>query len=402
MALFVTSEIGRLKKVLLHRPGYELENLTPKWLSQLLFDDIPWLEKAQQEHDAFKALLVNEGVEVVYLENLVSESLVNEKVKSAFIDQFIEEADILSVSMKKRVKDYLLSLDTLKMVKRTMAGIPKTKLEVSRNLSLLEHIDDYPFITDPMPNLYFTRDPFSVIFDGVSIHKMKNEVRARETIYGEYIFKYHPLYQNVPVFYHRDEEPSIEGGDILLLRKEVIAIGISERTHPDAIESLAKRLFESTPIRTILAIDLPKKRAFMHLDTILTQVDHTHFLVHHAFLNKLNIYVLTPGKKAVSIKINPRKETLKRVFSRYLQTSITMIPCGGDDVIASDREQWNDGANTLAIAPGKVIVYARNTITNKLLKEYGIEVLPILASELSRGRGGPHCMSMPLEREDPS
>ncbi|MDY0211178.1 MAG: arginine deiminase [Acholeplasma sp.] len=396
--LNVASEIGVLKRVLLHRPGLELEHLTPKWLNQLLFDDIPWLKKAQEEHDEFKALLEKEGIEVVYLEDLVAESLINRKVVDSFVDQFISESAIHNPHAIKRLKTYLLSLDKKSMVKEMMSGIPKSKLKGKRAYSLKERIEEYPFFTDPMPNLYFTRDPFSIILDGVSIHKMYSNVRNRETIFGEYIFKYHPDYQSAPKYYDRNEPSSLEGGDILVLNHETIAIGISERTDPDAIETLANRLFTNTDIKTIVAIDMPKKRAFMHLDTVLTQVDHCKFVVHHDFLGKKDIFIITQGSKINTLKIEKKTETIKRVFSRVLKNAITMLPCGGDDPIASDREQWNDGANTLAIAPGVVIVYERNTISNKLLVENGIKIIPIKASELSRGRGGPRCMSMPLIR----
>ena len=182
--------------------------------------------------------------------------------------------------------------------------------------------------------------------------------------------------------------------------KKMVAVGISERTDPDAIETLSHQLFEQTNVEYVIAIDMPKKRAFMHLDTILTQVDLYKFLVHHDFLQKLNIYIIKKGSKKESLVITKKYETLKRVFSRLLKNSITMIPCGNNDAIASDREQWNDGANTLAISPGVVIVYERNPITNKLLQAEGIKVIPMTSSELSRGRGGPRCMSMPLYRED--
>ncbi len=400
ISLNVTSEVGQLKKVLLHRPGLELEHLTPKWLNQLLFDDIPWLKRAQEEHDEFKKILEDHQVEVFYLEDLVSESLSNKQVKNQFIEQFIDEAGVINKQTKKKLRAYLSSLNTKEMVKETMSGIPKTKLEGVRLVSLKERIEDYPFITDPMPNLYFTRDPFSIIFDGVSINKMHRNVRERETIYGDYIFTYHPSFKDKKRFYERTEKPSIEGGDILVLSKKVVAIGISERTNPDAIELIAKSLFELSELEYVVAIDMPKKRAFMHLDTILTQVNTYQFLVHHDFLKKLNIYLIRRGSKKDHLVIEHKEETLKRVFSRLLKNAITMIPCGANDAIASDREQWNDGANTLAISPGVVIVYERNTITNKLLEQEGIKVIPMASSELSRGRGGPRCMSMPLERLD--
>ena len=218
--LNVTSEVGKLKKVLLHRPGLELEHLTPKWLNQLLFDDIPWLDKAQEEHDEFRNILVANGVEVVYLDDLVVEALADKQVKNSFINQFIKESSVHNKNTIKKLKAYLNSLSLSLMVKETMAGIPKTKLEGYRLTSLKERIDDYPFLTDPMPNLYFTRDPFSVIAGGVTINKMFSNVRQRETIYAEYIFKYHKQYHNSPQFYSRYFDSSIEGGDILVINEK--------------------------------------------------------------------------------------------------------------------------------------------------------------------------------------
>jgi len=400
LPLNVYSEVAPLKRVLLHRPGKELENLTPKWLKELLFDDIPWLEKAQEEHDYFKNILNAHGVEVVYLDDLVAESLYTPQIKKEFINQFIYESHVTNPTTQKKIIDYFLSIDTKEMIHHTMAGIAKVNLPGFKKRSLKDHIRDYPFITDPMPNLYYTRDPFAIVFDGVSLNKMFKKARRRETIYGEYIFKYHPLYKNTKHFYSRYDRYSIEGGDILVLTDQIIAIGISERTEPDAIEAIAKTLFEKTDAQVILAIDLPKKRSSMHLDTVLTQVDIDKFLIHTDFQGKLNVYEIYRGIKPGTLKMFEKEYSIKRLFSYHLKRKITLIPCGGDNEVASDREQWGDGANALCISPGVVVVYERNQITNQLLRAEGITTLMIPSSELSRGRGGPRCMSMPLVRDD--
>ncbi len=405
--LNVFSEIGPLKTVLLHRPGRELENLTPKWLEQLLFDDIPWLELAREEHDAFAAVFRKLGVQVVYLTDLVVESLeVDETIKSLFINQFIEESNITSDTLKEVVRTYLYSFRNLhQMVEMTMSGIRKSEVPNFTKRTLSDYIKDYPFVTDPMPNLYFTRDPFSIIGNGVSISKMYTTTRSRETIYGDYIFKYHPKYKNkdIPKYYQRTDLSTIEGGDILVLSNEVIAIGVSQRTHPAAIEKLAKNIFYKYPscFTTILAFDIPKSRSYMHLDTVFTQVDHDKFLIHHDFRKQIKAFELTKDlTRDNKLIVVPIEDKLKNILKMYLHKEITLIPCGGSDTVSSDREQWNDGANTICIRPGEVIVYERNHITNNLLKENGVICHTIPSSELSRGRGGPRCMSMPLYREN--
>ena len=404
--LKVQSEIGRLKTVLLHRPGKELENLTPKWLEQLLFDDIPWLDLAQQEHDQFAQLLRDHGVEVLYLTDLVAETLdSNPSVKEAFIQQFVLESQITSETLTDIITNHLRSIsNTKELIELTMAGIKKTELPGFTKRSLTDHIRDYPFVTDPMPNLYFTRDPFAVIHHGVAIGKMYTKTRDRETIYGEFIFKHHPRYKDpsIACFYDRKQIPTLEGGDILVLNKEVIAIGVSERTHPAAIEKLAKNLFYQFPtsIQKILAFDIPKMRSSMHLDTIFTQVDDGVFLTHSSVNHEMDVFeVVRHPSLEGKLLITPLYKKLDEILEYYLNQKITLIPCGGEDSISSDREQWNDGANTLAIAPGEVIVYQRNHITNEILRQHGIKVYPIASSELSRGRGGPRCMSMPFIRE---
>lgn len=398
----VTSEIGRLKKVLLHRPGREIENLVPEYLGRLLFDDIPYLKVAKSEHDKFAQILKENGVEVFYTEDLLEKSLHNNNRRVSFINEFLDESNVVSSIIKEKLTDYLSGMEPAKLVETVMAGIRKDELKTTKSTSLAEIMsDDFPFYIDPLPNLYFTRDPATIIGNGISINHMRTEARKRESLFIKYIYKNYSDDYDIPLWYDRDDKFSIEGGDILVLSPEVIAIGCSERTSPDAIQTLAKRLFTSnTSIKKILVFDIPKCRAFMHLDTVFTMVDYNKFTIHPGVKNNMNVYEITmhnDGFLNVSCRDSNLENTLKDAL--HLD-SIDLIKCGGGDVINASREQWNDGSNTLAIAPGVVVTYERNCITNEVLDKNGVKVLSIPSSELSRGRGGPRCMSMPLEREN--
>ncbi|GAB6107010.1 arginine deiminase [Fusibacter bizertensis] len=404
-SLQVYSEIGRLKKVLLHRPGEEIENLTPDLMSRLLFDDIPYLKIAREEHDAFAEVFRKNGVEVCYLEDLIAETIFDKSRKEAFIEEFVSEAGLKNQLRIEQVKDYYRSFETNKeMIDKMMAGIRREELKPSGLRTLSDLVDmDYPFIVDPLPNLYFTRDPFSTVGNGIALNKMRTPTRCRETIFSKYIFRYHKDYknENVPFWYDRDYENPIEGGDVLVLSEKVIAIGISQRTDADAIEKFAKNIFsDGQPFQTILAFDIPKTRAFMHLDTVFTMVDHNMFTIHPEIEGPLTVYSLSRSERKGEYKIEREYQTLETILSKYLEVdSVKLIRCGGKKGIDAGREQWNDGSNTLALAPGEVIVYSRNHVTNRLLEAEGIKIHEIPSSELSRGRGGPRCMSMPLYRD---
>ena len=401
----VNSEIGRLKVVLLHEPGDELHNLTPSKLDDLLFDDIPWLPLAKKEHQAFAQTFKDAGVEVVFLTDLMVDVLdISEDIKNQFIKQFIKEARIRSNTLREVAAAYLKTISTNKeLVLKTIAGIKKSELPNYQIKSLADHVDDYPFVTDPMPNLYFTRDPFASIGNGVSLNKMYSVTRSRETIFGEYIFKYHPTYKTTPLYYSRYEDVNIEGGDIMVLNNHVLVVGVSQRTCAEAVERLAKNLFynNETDFDTVLAFTIPQARTFMHLDTVFTQVDVNKFAIHKGCYEKLKIYRITKDfNNDKKVKVIELDQKLEDVLESYIGLPITLIPCGGGDTISADREQWSDGSNFVAIAPGEVIAYERNDITNAALIEAGIKVHIIPSSELSRGRGGPRCMCMPLEREE--
>lgn len=404
-AIHVNSEIGRLKKVMLHRPGQELENLMPEYLDRLLFDDIPYLRIAQEEHDSFADILRQNGVEVVYLRDLVAESIVNQDVKEQLIKELIDDASITTSRERDILTDYFRSLDNKTMIAKMMAGIRKSELQQVEGKSLGDFLrnlnNEYPFVLDPMPNLYFTRDPFASIGNGVSIHRMFTETRHRETLFAKFIFTYHPLYKNTQIWYDRDENFSLEGGDILILNKETIAVGISQRTHENAIEKFAQKvLTEESHFKKILAINIPKQRTFMHLDTVFTMVDYDKFTIHPNIIRDMDVFVIE-RENDQRIRITQETSTLEDILKRHLDLDkVTLIKCGSNSVIDSAREQWNDGSNTLAIAPGEVIVYSRNYVTNEILQENGVKTYVMPSSELSRGRGGPRCMSMPLIRED--
>jgi len=402
-AINVTSEIGRLKKVLLHRPGKELENLMPDYLDRLLFDDIPYLKIAQEEHDYFAKILRDNDVEVVYVEELLKEAIEDYDVKDRLLKDFIREAGIWHEERINGIKSYLGSLNNSDLIKKMISGIRKTEIKNFARRGLVDYFDiDYPFIIDPLPNLYFTRDPFAAIGNGISLHKMRTPTRNRETLFTKYIFKYHPDFanENVPFWYDRSDKFSLEGGDILILNKNIIGVGISQRTDPTAIEIFAKNILKANnEFNRVLAFDIPKNRSFMHLDTVFTMVDQDKFTIHPNIEKTITIFSLT--LEGDNIKIEKEEDRLDYILAKYLEKdNVDLIRCGGNSPVDAAREQWNDESNTLAIAPGEVVVYSRNYVTNRILQESGIKTHIIPSSELSRGRGGPRCMSMPLIRED--
>jgi len=407
--LHITSEIGKLKTVLLHRPGGELENLIPLYLTELLFDDIPYLKQAQVEHDAFADILRSRGVEVLYLDKLTEEALSSDGVRSEFIQEMVDTSKQGNQRATDALTAYLEGMSTIDMIHKVMSGVRKEEVplppEHEQQLHTMVEKNSYPFYLDPMPNLYFTRDPAATIGGGLTINRMHWPARRRESLFMQYIIAHHPRFRdaNPPVWYDRDNHFSMEGGDELVLSKTTMAIGISERTTPEAIEKMATELFAKSDFNTVIAIEIPKSHAFMHLDTVFTMIDYDTFTIHPEIRDaggKLTMFVLE--KNANSVYPSIRKETdLEHVLRVALSKDhINLIECGGGDDIAAAREQWNDGSNTLAIAPGVVITYDRNYVTNQKLRDSGIEVIEMAGGELGRGRGGPRCMSMPMIRED--
>ncbi|EAW2451565.1 arginine deiminase [Salmonella enterica subsp. diarizonae] len=402
-SIHVYSEVGTLKKVLLHRPGEELNQLHPDYLQDMLFEDTPYLPVAQQEHDAFATALRDNGVEIVYMRDLFEKAMFTRKARVEFVGEFLEASNVPSLILKKTIEAYYLSKEGEVFTDAILQGVRRDAIKIPES-SLANYIQsDYPFLVDPLSAIYYMRDNSISVGNGSIISRMSKKFRARESILLKYIHKYSGEFDQSCIKYWLDEDVTygIEGGDVAVLSDKVVAIGCSERTTFGAIEHIAEKLFKSGFERVLVFDMVEKKRATMHLDDIMTMIDYDKFII-NAMMNdreKVNIYQLTQENN--HLQITPMNGSLKEIFEYVLAVdNVTLISCGRGDLVQGIREMWNLGANVLTIAPGKVIAFARNDITNQQLTELGIDVIRIPDSELVKGRGGPRCMSMPLYREE--
>ncbi|MEE6309862.1 arginine deiminase [Plantactinospora veratri] len=398
MTHFVDSEVGRLGTVLLHRPGPELARLTPRNNDSLLFDAIPWVGRAQEEHDAFAAALTERGVEVLYIGNLLAETLAVPDARSEMTERILADPR-LGDTLRRRVAEHLSYLDPAALADVLIAGLAHEELRLGGDRAgglVYRLMDRLDFVIDPLPNLLFTRDSSTWIGDHVAVTSLAMPARDRETSLTNAIYRHHPRFAGTSFVYGPGLE-HLEGGDVLLLAPGVLAVGVGERTTPAGAERLARRVFDARLAHTILVVPIAQERATMHLDTVCTMVDVDAILMYANIADTLSAYTVVAGTDG-DLQLDGPAPFLRAAADAMDLDTLRVIDTGLDPVTA-EREQWDDGNNTLALSPRLCVAYERNVETNAQLERAGIEVIRIAGSELGSGRGGPRCMSCPLVRE---
>jgi len=397
----VSNEVGRLRTVMLHRPGPELKRLTPRNNDKLLFDGIPWVGRAQEEHDAFADALRSRGVEVLYLVELLTETLQSEEARALAIERTIEDLH-LGDTLRSYLSTALAEMSPEDLTRVLCEGIRNDEVRGGFGLvTSLKPSDE--FIVDPLPNLLFTRDSSVWVRDHVAVTSLAMPARERETQLTELIYTLHPRFAGTPNI-HGWRREHVEGGDVLLLAPGVVAVGVGERTTPAGAERLARQMFGAGLVETVLAVPIAQQRATMHLDTVCTMVDVDKIVMYPNVADHLQAFTVTVADRTgvddhdLVLDVAPAEPFLVAAAKAMRIDTLHQIDTGLDPVTA-EREQWDDGNNTLAIAPRVAVAYERNTETNARLEEAGIEVLAIAGSELGSGRGGPRCMSCPISRD---